>query len=404
MTMSRAVAVAIGLTLYGCLLLAAPAMASAGTIEGTVTDDSPSPSAVPAVEVCAHRVPFTVEDRCGTTNGSGYYAIFGVGPGDYTITFRPSQTQNFVVQFYDDAQEYSDADLVTVADGAIVSGVGAEMHEGGTITGVVTDAGTGEPIQGLPVCADSSVGGRCTVSGPGGLYTITGLPADPGYRVEFGAHESFYDNGLNYLRQHYNGKEEPNSWDLVGVTVGDITAGIDAAMKPGAQILGRVLEVGTIAPLPKIEVCALDPGGTLSAQEFEQCTFTDATGHYAIRGLRSGTFIVVFSRERFLGGDGFFPQWYDGATSAAGATPITISPPQTRTGVDARLLSTLDPQQRSPRVIVTLVESPPAQSKPIKCKKGFRRKKVKGRVRCVKLHKKRRHHRRGQRSGGQVKR
>lgn len=71
--------------------------------------------------------------------------------------------------------------------------------------------------------------------------------------------------------------------------------------------------------------------------------------------------------------------------------------------MDARLLSTWDPWHRSPRVIVTLVEASPGTPKPIKCKKGFRRKKVKGKVRCVKVHKKRNRHRHGG-GGGRVKR
>jgi hypothetical protein len=404
MTVFRSASIAVALMVCGSLLMVAPSLASAGIVEGVVTDDAVSPHPVPGTEVCANRDPFIVESRCTESNGSGYYAIFDLVPGEFRVSFRPPEGQNLVAQYFNDALSYSDADLVTILANETVSGIDAKLHEGGTIAGTVTEVGTGSPIAGLSVCAESfDVSSGCDLTDAEGNYAITGLAEDPNYRVEFNFYTPFHDVP-NYLTQYYQGSEDYNDWDPVAVTVGETTEGIDAAMKPGAQILGRVLEVGTIAPLPKIEVCALDPAGTLLAQEFEQCTFTDATGHYAIRGLRAGTFIVVFSRERFVDSDGFFPQWYDGATSAAQATPITISPPETRTGVDARLLSTLDPQHRSPRVIVTLVERPPVKPQPIKCKKGFRRKKVKGKVRCVKVHKKRHHHRRGHGSGGGVKR
>lgn len=405
MTMFRLVTVAVGMALCGCLPLAVPAIASAGTIEGAVTDDGSSPSAVPGTGVCARQVPLTVEERCTQADGSGHYSFAGLVSGDYRIIFLPPVGQNLTVQYYDDAEKFSDADLVPLADGETVSGIDAELHEGGTITGTVSEAGTGSPITGLPVCADSvELSGQCGWTDAAGNYEIIGLSEDSNYRLEFNYYTPFQDV-LNYLTQYYQGSENHNDWDPVEVTVGNTTPGIDAVMKPGAQIVGRVLEAGTSAPLPEIEVCALDPAGTPLAEEFEQCTFTDATGHYAIRSLRAGTFIVVFSREIVLDSDGFFPQWYDGASSAAQATPITIAPPQTRTGVDARLLSTLDPWHRSPRVVVSLVETTPVEPKPpIKCKKGFRRKKVKGKARCVKAHKKRNRHRRGHGRGGQVKR
>jgi hypothetical protein len=404
MTTLRGVTAAIGSTLCAALCLAAPAMAATGTIEGTVTDDTLSHTPISGTQVCAWGVPLTVEETCASTDGDGHYSLGTGASGDYRVAFRPPAGQNLTFQYYDDAEKFSDSDLVPLEDGETASGIDAELHEGGTITGTVIEAGTESPIAGLPVCANSfDLSGSCDSTDAGGNYVITGLSEDSNYRVEFNYYTPFQDV-LNYLTQYYQGSENHNDWDPVAVTVGDTTEGIDAVMKPGAQIVGRVLEVGTSAPLPEIEVCALDPAGTPLAQEFEQCTFTDATGHYAIKSLRAGTFIVVFSRERFVDSDGFFPQWFDGASSAAGATQITISPPQTRAGVDARLLSTLDPWHRSPRVVVSLVETTPSKPAPIKCKRGFRRKKVKGKVRCVKVHKKRHKHRRGRERGGRVKR
>src|SRR4029077_5995286 len=85
-------------------------------------------------------------------------------------------------------------------------------------------------------------------------------------------------------------------------------------------------------------------------------------------------------------------QWYDGASTEADAARISIVPPQAKAAVDARLIGT-NPHIKPPSVVVTLIEVPAQQPNPLKCKKHFHRKKVKGKVRCVKIHKKHHPHR-----------
>jgi hypothetical protein len=256
----------------------------------------------------------------------------------------------------------------------------------GTIEGSATEAGSGAPIAGLSVCAEENyVGGvssRCTLTEPTGHYAITGLPAGSNYQVEFTA----MGGSLNYLPQYYSGKEEvPGPWDPVAVSADGTVTGINAVMKPGAQIAGHVDRSGPLTPLPGIEVCVLDPAPTPRAEEFERCTTTDAAGNYTIRSLREGTFIVAFSRQRGpVNDDGFVTQWWDEAPTAAQATPIAIAPPQARTGIDADLIG---PAVRPPKP-------------PLHCKRHFRKRKVKGKARCVRRHR----HKHRRRHGGSVAR
>jgi hypothetical protein len=377
----RAGTIALGLGLCGALSFVPSAMAGTGSIEGTATDATAGHDPIMGAQVCFYEPGGATEEGCANTDAGGHYVLAGLNPGSYTITFRAPAGQNYVTQYYDGAQAFVDADPVAVA-GAPVQGIDAEMQEGGTITGAAIEAGSEHPIRGLSVCA-SAHGGEysgCTVTAADGKYAITGLPADPKYQVEF-----FAGKELNYLTQYYDGKEGLGNWDPVPVLVGEITDEVDAVMKPGAQIAGKVTEDGTAAPLGGIEVCALDPANNPRAQEFEQCALTDAAGDYTIRSLRSGTFVVAFSRERGLGGDGYLTQYYDGVSSAAQATAIAVAPPETRAGINAHLVGMFP----GPRVIVTLIErGTPA---PKKCRKGLRRKTVRGRQRCVRRH--RRHHR-----------
>lgn len=361
----------------GVLAMASPALAGTGSIAGTVTDDSSSHSPLLGIQVCHYGQEGASEEACTTTDAGGNYLLGGLNAAEYVVTFR-AQGQNLTTQYYNGKTTFIDADKVVVGSGP-VTGINAEMHEGGTITGAVTEAGTAGPIAGLSVCASANGGlySGCTVTGAGGAYTITGLPAHTDYQVEFSAFEN-----LNYLTQYYDGREEiPGDWDPVPVEVGIVTSGIDAEMKPGAQIAGRVTEASTGTPLAKVEVCVLDPAETPRAEEFERCAYTGPGGDYAVRSLPAGTYVVQFARERgpMQDTDGIIEEFYNGVATEAEATRITIAPPETRGGIDADLNVWPRP---GPVVTVTIT---PLIQQPVKCKKGFRKRRVSGKARCVKV-------------------
>jgi hypothetical protein len=365
----------------GVFVSAAPALAGTGSIAGTVTDDSPGHAALQGAQVCHYEPSGATEEACTTTDASGNYQLSGLNPGEYIVTFRAPTGQNYVRQYYNGKTTFTDADKVVVGSGP-VTGINAEMHEGGSITGIVTETGSGMPITGLSVCASGNGGlyGGCTVTGGDGTYTITGLPADTEYQVEFSA--ILPASALNYLTQYYDGREEiPGDWDPVPVEVGIVTSGIDAAMKPGAQIAGRVTEAGTGTPLTKVEVCVLDPAETPRAEEFERCAYTGPGGDYVVRSLPAGTYVVQFARERgfMQDTDGLIEEFFNGVATEAEATRITIAPPETRSDIDADLNVWPRP---GPVVTVTIT---PLTQQPVTCRKGFRKRRVKGKVHCVKV-------------------
>jgi hypothetical protein len=263
------------------------------------------------------------------------------------------------------------------------------MHEGGTITGTVTDSEAALPIAGLEVCAEADGGliGVCRLSDSSGNYTITGLPGGYEYQVEF-----FPINDLNYLRQTWDGHEESLSGgEPVPVAVGQTVAAINAEMNPGAQIAGHLTDAQTGGPAVGIEVCALDPAPEPRAEEFERCARSDAAGDYVIRAIRAGIFIVGFDRE-FLPFGSSYQRFWGGAGSREEAEAITIAPPEVRTGVDASIVlphyapeAETEPSQPPP---------PPRQQAVIDCAKHYRRVLRNGTARCIKVHKRHKHHRR----------
>ena len=181
------------------------------------------------------------------------------------------------------------------------------------------------------------------------------------------------------------------------MSAGSVVSGIDAVLQPGAQILGTVTEEGTGRLLSGVEVCLWRPGSSVPPEYTERCARTDSSGNYAIRSLPANTYAVVFSQDPDpYGEENFVEQWWQGAPSAAEATPLTIAPPQTITGIDAQLVDRsvdeleppLQPAGQVPLLLSPLMPKAP----PRKCKKGFHRKLVKGKRRCVR--KKSRHQRR----------
>jgi Carboxypeptidase regulatory-like domain len=384
--MARVRLVTITVALWGALGAVAPSLAAAGSISGAVSAASGG-APIQGVEVCSHVQPYTFEDTCAETNSGGAYTLGGLPAGSYYVHFSTDQHNLDYVNQYFDGKDFLPGDLVTIAASEVRTGVDAELRAGGVIAGAVTDAASANPVAGFPVCAfaqfPTGETGRCTQTDAGGNYAIKGLVSEE-YEVTFEGEGEF-----NYLTQYWEGSETYGAFDPVAVTEGTTVSGIDAALHPGAEISGTLTEAGTHKPLAHIRVDLLAPG-TEEVLKFVQ---TDSAGNYAFRGRPTGTYVVAFSRPQSqFDDDGFSTQYYKGATSFADATSLTVAPPEILTGIDGEVVNLFPPRRLEP-IVVTVFPTP---KPPKKCRKGFHRKKVKGKVRCVRKHKRRhqkhRHH------------
>jgi hypothetical protein len=384
--MSRGQAVRAGLGLLLCLGLlgALPAIALAGSISGTVTAENGG-APIAGERVCQYERSGAIEESCTQTDSGGHYAFSGLPAGSYVIGFS-GQPGNlpWEDEIYNDKRYSWEADLVTIAAAQSLSGVDAALAEGGSISGVVTERGTGTPIAGIWACAIDSEGipARCASTGAGGEYRLNGLRSGQ-YSVEFEG-----GNRVNYLREFYKDAQTWAAAEDVAVTAPNLTAGIDQALSPGAQILGHVSEAGSGGPYAEVDVCAED-----RLSEFEDCAWTDSAGNYALRSLPVGEYLVGFGIEYLPFSGRHAAQWWQGVAEKPEATPIAIAPPETREGIDAVLVNPSPPKQEVVTVTITPTTPRSTAPGPLRCRKGFRKKKVNGKLRCVKKHKRHRHHR-----------
>lgn len=375
--MARVCLTTIAVALCGALGLAVPSLAAAGSIGGHVSAEG-SGDPIEGIDVCPHPQPYAFETSCTETDSQGNYRLFGLPAADYIVRFSADRENlKYVSEYYEDKANFFEADLFSLG-AAEDAQLDAELAEGGSISGIVKDEGTEEAIADVAACAESAaMPSRCTVTNTLGEYQINGLPAGT-YRVEYEG-----GNRVNYLREFYEDSETgAGATDVVVTAPGTVTAGIDAKLAPGAQILGRVTEMGTGIPRRGVMVCAneQEPG------EHQACAWTDSSGNYAIRSIPAGTYLVAFELEYMPFGL-IADQWWQGAATITEATPIAIAPPETRSGIDGQVRE-LFPKPKPDPIQVSIIPRPPGpKPPPRKCKKGFHKKKVKGKVRCVRKHK-----------------
>jgi hypothetical protein len=204
-----------------CLLLM-PALAAAGTIEGTVTDAG-SAAPVKGVNVCA----YGPSGGCVATNASGEYSLEGLETGSYKVEFNGIESGlNYVTEYYNNKSTFEKAEAVNILGESVASGIDAALAEGGRIAGTVTDESSSEPIEGATICG-FRIGEdiiSCDHTNAAGEYLVIGLPTNS-YKVEFNAEPE-------YELEYYNNKFSPIKATSVGVVAGATTSGINAQLAP----------------------------------------------------------------------------------------------------------------------------------------------------------------------------
>ena len=260
-----------------------------GTVSGVVAGSGSAPLSDMVVEAYN---PSGTRRGFTTTNAQGQYSIV-LPPGDYKlVAYDP--LAHYAFGFYKDALAFSEATPVTVR-AAQASGASFRLSLAARITGVVTDAATGLPLNAIDVYAYTTAGAlvasaRTTANGtfsltvPPGAYRI--VAADPARQFATG----FHGNANAF---------ESSSIVNVGGG-GQVSAAV--ALTRAATIAGVVRDANGGAVVPNVTVAAYNLDGTLHTS-----ANTAADGSYELL-VAPGTYkLLVFDAQlnyatRFFGG------------------------------------------------------------------------------------------------------
>ncbi len=309
-------------------------LSSGAQIWGTVTGGDVAPLA--GVEVSAYRDDGHGEwDDCAdtTTRADGHYVIDGLAAGTYRIRFR-DPAGGHISEYYRDAQSLTQAQSLPVAASSSTYGIDAELAQGGHVTGRVTDGSSG--LAGIAVTAYRASDGGVTTeiastrSRSGGVYDLGGLPTGS-YAIEF------RDDGERFATQYYSGAAWPEMAAGVSVTVGSVTAGVDAALAPGGGLSGTVAVAagsakslaGTAAAGMRVTAYRSSASGWKPAHS----VLTSRSGAFAFAGLAADTYRIQFADPA---GE-LATAYFDGKVALSLADPVTVESDATTAAVDAEL-------------------------------------------------------------------
>jgi hypothetical protein len=163
-------------------------LAVGSTISGQVTDGSGGVDGA-CVDAYSTSGYYVNEAK---SNGGGNYTIYNLPVDDYKLVFNPSCAGTTdALQFYNDEATFPDADAIDVTSAnTTVSAKNANLSAQATISGTVTEAGTGTPPDYAGVCViayatdDPGASMSLAVTDEEGTYEIDNLPAGS-YNVAF---------------------------------------------------------------------------------------------------------------------------------------------------------------------------------------------------------------------------
>ncbi|MHB8895458.1 MAG: DUF5719 family protein, partial [Candidatus Geothermincolia bacterium] len=296
-----------------------------GTIRGTVTDESTG-DPIENVYVSAYDTSTGNYVRSNYTDSSGNYSLTQLLSGTYKVQFEAYST-DYLAEWYNGKSSLDTADPVAVTAPNETTSINASLRTGGKITGIVTEEGTGDPLQSVWVqVVDSSSGAYVTGANTDASGQYVAGPVDTGsYKVQFGIWDGIH------CAEWYNDKPDQDGADPVGVTAPGTTGNINASLQVGGKIKGTVTVEGTGTPLNGILVQAQ----STSSGDPLQSAYTNSSGDYTLTLLRTGSYKVWFQC-----GDGIhLSEYYNGKSTFATADPVSVNAPLETTGINASLLT-----------------------------------------------------------------
>jgi protocatechuate 3,4-dioxygenase beta subunit len=263
--------------------------------------------------------------RSGYTDSTGIYSIAGIPSGEFKICFD-TYNLSYNTQWYNNKNYFSEADILSVTAGQTTANINAQLNDHWIISGIVTDTFG----NGLDDC-DAYVydlGGNFInygyVNPDNGFYFVKDIPNGV-YKIEF-------YSSLNYIPEWYNDKSLFQFADTVTVMADQSITGINAQLKEGGIISGKV-----ISELSSLDVRAYSEDG-----RYYRSDRVSSDGTYSITGLSSGCYKLFFDPATGNKNDNrhYQYQWYNGNNFFTEAQVIEVKEGETVSGLETTLQET----------------------------------------------------------------
>ncbi|MDP6455794.1 MAG: carboxypeptidase regulatory-like domain-containing protein [SAR202 cluster bacterium] len=250
------------------------------------------------------------------TRADGTYKITGLAPGGYRVQ-ASAPHQGLIHQYYKDTSDWDKASNVTVNVGTTTANIDFTLAGGGSISGRVTSAATGQGIPGAQINAFNESGGNGTQSGADGSYWIDGLAAGK-YRIEA--------NAPGFAAQYFDNVAEWDKATLVEVVVGQNKPNHNFSLGAGGAIAGTIYQSNGVTPIVGAHVHA-EPsqgGGGNS-------TMSGPLGRYKIESLAPGDYRIDARAP------GYASQFYFAGSKSASSTLVRVKAGETAKDIDFKL-------------------------------------------------------------------
>ena len=325
-----------------------------GQITGVITGPTGTPLNNINVEVYTANNIFVTSAGTGNNN-TGVFLTPGLATGTFYVRTQNANNVGLVNEIFDNATclggaggascSMSNGTPVQVTIGQTTSGINMQLAQGGTITGTITNSSTSNPIQGVNVSVSDATGNQVVFSQQttaNGVYTAGGLPTGT-YYIRTQSSSTVSPAVIDELHNNIPcvGFCTATTGTAVQVTAPSATT-IDFALDPGARISGTITNAVDGSPLVNVQGPTGGMNAVLFNASFQRLSSmqTNASGAYSSAGLQPGTYYVATENSQ-----GFINEIFDDVpcagqcNSSVGATPITLTAGESRTGVNFGLTS-----------------------------------------------------------------
>jgi len=289
--------------------------------------------------------------------GPGYF-IGGLPPSSYFLLAQDFLGP-YIGEYYKDAPTPATATPVVVAANDTVSGIDFTLDLGGSIRGKVLGP-TGAPLDSILVIAIhadiakyfdpflSNVEFTVASTDVNGEYTLPGLKSGdyvvrtftpffdlvlPVPILPLGLSKKHFGTVLDEYYENVYSIYDFDKANRIPVTAPQATTGINFNLEAPGMITGRVTNVTGTTPVTEVTILAINPATRLPEIAVSQ---VDSLGNYVLLPLPTGNyklFAIVTDPE-----SPYLSEFYDGATTLEGATPVNVTAPNPTANINFRLV------------------------------------------------------------------